>query len=440
MISLRKCILVFVLSFAISANVFLRAKNVDSTANKIHIPIGGNSWVHSTGSEKITDDGLVNWSSEDAVIDSYVLFTKTGKVQLSLNAILKGESRIRITIAGISREIEMVGEGTVDTGEWTVDKIGYTKISIQGLSKTGEVFAELNELILEGSAVDEQTAYVKDNKDNYFYWGRRGPSVHLNYPLPEHENIEWFYNEVTVPEKEGVIGSYFMANGFGEGYFGMQVNSDSERRILFSVWSPFETDDPKSIPLDKRIVMLGKGTDVYTGEFGNEGSGGQSYLKYNWKAGNTYKFLLNGKPSGDSTTTYTAYFFAPEKKKWQLIASFKRPKTHTYLKKFHSFLENFIPETGYIERKVNFGNQWVRNSQGKWTELTKAKFTADATARKGYRMDYAGGQSGNFFYLRNCGFFNGNTKINEAFGRQPVGKEPVLDLNAITRLTGDTSK
>lgn len=42
---------------------------------------------------------------------------------------------------------------------------------------------------------------------------------------------------------------------------------------------------------------------MYTGEFGNEGSGGQSYLKYNWKAGNTYKFLLQKKPHSSHRLT-----------------------------------------------------------------------------------------------------------------------------------------
>jgi hypothetical protein len=31
-------------------------------------------------------------------------------------------------------------------------------------------------------------------------------------------------------------------------------------------------------------------------------------LKYNWIAGNTYKFLLRGVPQNDNSTTYTAYF------------------------------------------------------------------------------------------------------------------------------------
>ena len=90
-----------------------------------------------------------------------------------------------------------------------------------------------------------------------------------------------------------------MANGFSEGYFGMQVNSSTERRILFSVWSPFNTDNPKDIPAEQRIRMLAKGPDVHVGEFGNEGSGGQSYLVYPWKAGTVCRFLTRVQPDKD---------------------------------------------------------------------------------------------------------------------------------------------
>lgn len=55
------------------------------------------------------------------------------------------------------------------------------------------------------------------------------------------DKVEWFYSEITVPKSNDVIGSYFMANGFAEGYFGIQVNSASERRVLFSVWSPYSS-------------------------------------------------------------------------------------------------------------------------------------------------------------------------------------------------------
>ena len=141
--------------------------------------------------------------------------------------------------------------------------------------------------------VTGKSNYVKDFSD---YWGRRGPSVHLGYALPEGDT-EWFYNEITVPKEGETMHSYYMAAGFGEGYFGMQYNSPTERRILFSVWSPFDTQNPKEIPDDQKIKLLRQGKDVHIGEFGNEGSGGQSYLKYPWKAGNTYKFLMQIRPT-----------------------------------------------------------------------------------------------------------------------------------------------
>src|SRR3546814_7623338 len=130
-------------------------------------------------------------------------------------------------------------------------------------------------------------------------------------------------------------------------------SSDLERRVLFSVWSPYKTDNPDDIPEDQRIVLLRKGKEVHAGEFGNEGSGGQSYLRYPWKAGTTYRFLLHGKPDGKGNTSYTAFFYAPEIKQWKLIASFRRPQTSRWLTRFHSFLENFNPRTGDKQRLVD---------------------------------------------------------------------------------------
>jgi hypothetical protein len=410
-----------------------------TAGNDVFIPLGGNAWIKGGNTAQISEKGVTEWRNAET-IEVYVRLARAGELNVALHAKTAGESRLEVNILGKSQNV-LVNQKSVKVaaGKWEVSNAGYIKIAIRGISKTASTFAEISGISIDGSAVTEQTAFVKDNKDNYFYWGRRGPSVHLNYTMPANEDVEWVYNEVTVPDSQDVIGSYFMANGFAEGYFGMQVNSAQERRILFSVWSPFNTDDPRSIPKDKQIRMLGKGKDVYTGEFGNEGSGGQSYLKYNWKAGNTYRFLLRGQPAADSTTIYTAYFFAPEENEWKLIASFLRPKTKTYLKRFHSFLENFIPDMGDVSRRVNFGNQWVKTTSGKWMELTEAKFTADATARKSFRLDYAGGENGKLFFLKNCGFFNENTTINEVFTRLPSGKEPEIDDKTINRLSADIS-
>lgn len=292
---------------------------------------------------------------------------------------------------------------------------------MKGLTKSGNSFAEISDILISGEAAEGKVYYVKDD----FYWGRRGPSVHLRYDIPdEAKDIVWFYNEITVPEGNDVLGSYFMADGFADGYFGMQVNGPDERRILFSVWSPYKTDNPKDIPEDYRIKLLKKGEDVYTGEFGSEGSGGQSFRKFMWKTGTTYRFLLKGEPSENNSTDYTAYFFAPEVGSWQLIASFRRPKTENYLKSLYSFLENFHTETGFITRHALYSQQWVCTRAGKWYELTSARFTADATAKKESRLDYSGGVENGAFFLKNCGFFNEKTEINTVFSRGITGRQP----------------
>jgi hypothetical protein len=230
------------------------------------------------------------------------------------------------------------------------------------------------------------------------------------------------------------MNSYFMADGFTGGYFGMQVNSPTERRVLFSIWSPFNTDDPKSIPDSLKIQLLKKGDSVHAGEFGSEGSGGQSYMNYPWVAGKTYAFLVHAQANlARKTTVFTAYFKLIDQSNWQLIASFKRPVSGFYLKGLYSFLENFDPVTGTAQRKVSFGNQWVVDTAGKWYPLTEALFTGDATANMDYRKDYGGGAQGNQFYLRNCGFFDDFTVLRFPLMRNQSRKgHPQIDFKNLT--------
>lgn len=396
------------------------------------VPLGGNTFASQTTNRNITKNGIENWSDSDLSFNVYVRFAKPGNVSLALNQLSKitGENELSIAINKQTKKIRVTAKDvSLPVGEWLIKDTGYVAIQIKGLKKSGTLFPTIGSLLLSGSAVDAKTTFVKDNEGNFFYWGRRGPSVHLNYQMPEKTDIQWFYNEITVPKGEDVQGSYYMANGFAEGYFGIQVNSPTERRILFSVWSPFQTDNPKEIPENQKIKLLKKGKEVVTGEFGNEGSGGQSYLKYNWKAGQTYKFLLQATPSSDNYTTYTAYFLAPEDLQWKLIASFKRPQTQTYLKRLHSFLENFLPEFGDQSRKVLFKNQWVCDTKGLWTEINSARFTTDNTGNKAYRMDYGGGLSGSAFYLENCGFFSDFTVPRTNFQRKLNKDKPVINFN-----------
>lgn len=400
-------------------------------AQRVFIPAAGNGWAINPNQVKdmvITKTGIKNWSDPETTIKIWFWTSSTGEFTIRLPLkVNSAKSEVFVNFENQQKTIVLqnVTTDTISLGKFHINRPGYHYIEFRGVKKSGEYFAEIPGIILEGSVTSGKMNFVRDD----FYFGRRGPSVHLRYQISsEVAEAVWFYNEITIPKGEDVIGSYFMANGFSDGYFGIQVNSPTERRILFSVWSPYKTDNPGDIPDEFKIILLKKGKEVITGEFGNEGSGGQSFKRYNWKAGTTYRFLLKGIPSVNGSTDYTAWFFAPENDKWELIASFRRPKTTSHLKNLYSFLENFDPETGYIARKGYYSNQWILDTNNKWHEITVAKFTADATARKDARMDYSGGTENGKFYLRNCGFFDDSVKTDQTFTRAAGGTPPVIDF------------
>lgn len=398
--------------------------------SSLEIGMSGNSYVtRQHDGARITDRGLTRWTDPKSVVSVYFYLHESTTADLSLLA--RGHSEIKVSYGKKHFKVRLDSDDftQVPVGRISVSKPGYVRIDLQGLSMEGNSFGEVKQLV--AANVSGKSSYVTNFAD---YWGRRGPSVHLAYKLPAGDT-EWFYNEVTVPKEGETMHSYYMAAGFGEGYFGMQYNSPTERRVLFSVWSPFDTQNPKDIPDSHKIKLLRKGKDVHIGEFGNEGSGGQSYLCYPWKAGRTYKFLMQVHPDNQGNTIYTAYFYAPEEKAWRLIASFQRPLTNTWYTHAHSFLENFNPEQGYLSRKVMFGNQWARSKDGKWTRITDATFTHDATASAGVRLDYQGGETkDNRFYLMMGGFFNESVSMGTQFHCEPTGQAPEIDWEALKQL------
>lgn len=399
------------------------------TGPKVMIALGGNAFITAGDagySENIDDagtNGLTSWKSANTVTSVYFKVIDTGRVNLFLRMRVDAgtSSQIKVTIDGqsITQQITNTGLDTVSIGEFALKNKGYVKVDLQGVSKTGANFGTVTDLILQGSPVTNTILYVKDNLNQHYYWGRRGPSVHLSYTAPSG-NVQYFYNEVTVPTGGDAIGSYFMANGFAGGYFGMQVKSATERWMLFSVWDP-----ANGISTSTRA-----GSNVVVQRFGNEGTGGQAYLVYNWKAGNTYKFLTQAQPDGAGNTLYSSWFYAPETSSWNFMATWKRPETTStkYLTGLYSFLENFANTNGFLGRNAEYGNAWVMNTGGTWSEIINAKFTGDDIATINYRQDYAGGVRNNRFYLQNGGFFKDNVLLNSVLIRPAGNTQPVIDF------------
>lgn len=394
------------------------------------IPLGGNSYTTSgLGNLSIIPEGVISWTGTDKELTVYFYANKEVECKFTFPILAHLDPiKYRASFNHQFFDIEVApSEREINIGVHTLKK-GYNSISLQGL-ETAAVFSELLNLKIYSNELLDLN-FVRDNLQNRFYWGRRGPSVHLSYQFPENTDIKWMYSQVEVPEDFDQLGTYAMANGFGEGYFGMQVNSETERRVLFSVWSPYDTQNPNDIPEDQRIKLLKAGEDVYVGEFGNEGSGGQSYLVYPWKAGVSYQFLNSVEPDGNGNTIYTAYFKDPEVDEWKLIASFLRPQTNTWYTHPYSFLENFNPEKGYETRKAYYHQLWARDTQGNWHDLNKAVFTTDDIGRRAYRLDYKGGVETGRYYLQHCGFFNDHSIVDSSIG-QDQGEAPIIDFESL---------
>ncbi len=197
-------------------------------------------------------------------------------------------------------------------------------------------------------------------------------SVHLRYPAAEGVA---FYNEVAV--ERSAPGTYFMVCGWDKGYFGMQELGNGKKLLLFSVWDSGQ-NDPKAVAEDKHVRLLHRDAKVRIGRFGGEGTGGQSFFDYDWKAGQTYRFLVTARINGERTE-YAGWFYLPEDKAWKHLVTFSTLTGGKRLRGYYSFIEDFKRDRASATkvRSAHFGNGWIQNKDGEWQALTKARFTAD---------------------------------------------------------------
>jgi hypothetical protein len=237
---------------------------------------------------------------------------------------------------------------------------------------------------------------------------RNAASVHLWYETPaEHrDTIEWFCCDLT--PKTDPLWTYYMATGFSRGYFGMQVNSATERRVIFSVWdSGGEPIDRDKVAADDRVQLVQKGDGVVADRFGHEGTGGHSHLVHDWQLGDTLRFLVRAQPDGKHTT-YTGWFQHRRGKDaivgdWRLVASFRAPKDGGFLRGLYSFSENFHGANGDVQRECLYGPVWVRAQGGEWQHVRAASFTFDGHGDQ-HRTDRRGGVVDGHFVLRHGDF------------------------------------
>jgi hypothetical protein len=375
--------------------------------------------------------GITRWNDRGQKVLWFGEIKATGKLEcaVSLKLPVDTVSKLRLTVAGQSHEATAKGDAagpvTVKFGAFDIAKAGYQRFELVSLNDAKSPAGDIDALLLDGPAAVETHFNLKPR--------RNAASVHLAYPIPQGAKVSAFYCEMTGIEDP--VATYYMATGWHRGYFGMQVNSTTERRIIFSVWdSGNEAVDRKKVGDVDRVTLVAKSEGVNSGDFGNEGTGGHSHLKYQWKTGEKQRFVVTAKPMDETHTVFAGYWFHPEQQKWILISAWRAQKDGGWLRGLYSFSENFGGSNGHLPRKALYGNQWLRTDDGKWHEITTASFSHDSTGKVD-RLDRFMGVEGGQFFLSHGSFQLGFTKYGEKFSRPETGKAPAdfdpLPLSAV---------
>ena len=195
---------------------------------------------------------------------------------------------------------------------------------------------------------------------------------HLWWDLTGIESSTIVCGEITVLAT--TPGTYFCGANWhpGEpagGYCGIQDNSSTELRTIFSIW---DTTDK----LHPQITEVGPMT-VFN-RFGGEGTGAHTHMLLNWQLSETFYFITKKSPNNANDTTDARYYiFHPASKAWDHIATIQSPNGgFTCVKTIGggglaSFLENFTGENKALPRLALY-RLWVGTDANTMNPLTKA--------------------------------------------------------------------
>ena len=354
-----------------------------------------------------------DWSDAAQSVVWYGDLRDKGALKIALQVLAPAHETLkwRLSIAGqnpdaaktqqFALEADATGTGamqTVDFGQVEIAQPGFYRLALSGVDKAGATFGDVKNLLLDGPAA---ATIVAKQGFNFTHW-RGQTSTHLGYQLPKEETYTAFYNEATAVTDP--TSTYYCAIGFNAGYMGMQVTSPTQRRVIFSIWDNANEGISRANVEEKdRAGLLAAGDNVFTDSFGGEGTGGHSHLKTMWKTGEKQRFLVTVKADGDAAI-FAGYFYRNDLQKWMLISAWRRPRTEAKLTGFYTFNEDFN-HTKQATRRANYGNSWVRTSDGKWQEVTTARFTRTAQ-NEPVRRDWEAGTEGDQMWMQIGGYID----------------------------------
>jgi 8-amino-7-oxononanoate synthase len=192
--------LIFLLTF-----LFLSLLEVATGAAEWSVPLAGNAFrsAPTPGGDGFRRDGAIAWSDADEVFSIFFHVDRPAALDLALRArVPVGRSSLVVGVGEQTLDASLTGAALAlhPLGRAEVPQAGYVRVDLQGTGREGQVYAEIQDLVVASDTDGLVLDYVKSNRGNMFYWGRRGPSVHLRYQVPQDRQLEYAYSEITVPE------------------------------------------------------------------------------------------------------------------------------------------------------------------------------------------------------------------------------------------------
>ena len=226
-----------------------------------------------------------------------------------------------------------------------------------------------------------------------FLAGAKAQAQHLWWNLEGQKEATCLYGEITVLATQPAIyycGANWHPGEPAGGYCGIQHNSRSERRTIFSVWDTTKDLHPKVTEADSRTSF---------NRFGGEGEGAHTHMIWDWKAEQKFQFFVQKQPGAKPDTTDTRYYvYDRANKKWLHAATITSPNggkksVGTLGGGLNSFLENFegkdrdMPKLAlyrlWLGKNIASMKLLTRSrGDGIWGQLRDSYFLAEGSQEK----------------------------------------------------------
>lgn len=145
----------------------LLCTTVFAQPQQVVVGVSGNGYVtRQQDGARITQRGVTHWTNPKSIVSIYFYLHQPTTADLSLYA--KGHSEIKVSYGKKGFKVNLQSDDftKVPVGSIDIRQAGYVRIDLQGVSKSGESFGEIKQLIADN--VTGKSNYVKDFSD---YWG-----------------------------------------------------------------------------------------------------------------------------------------------------------------------------------------------------------------------------------------------------------------------------